>query len=108
MVDVVRASTWQKRESALIRATEVLVEVHDALGLTGPVTSSVVAMWDRPFRVAWSEIPELLGDMIEDPEVQRIADEWPVGPVDHLRELVWAPRHRPAVLRLFDVPSAAD
>jgi hypothetical protein len=66
------------------------------------VTPEVVNLWDRPFEVLWADIPDLLFAMIEDPAVVSIAQRWPVGPVDQFRELVWAPRNRPLLLRVFD------
>jgi hypothetical protein len=99
---VARAETWQDREAALLTAYEKLIALHDALGLTDAVTPEVVNLWDRPFEVLWAEIPDLLFALIEDPAVVSIAQRWPVGPVDQFRELVWAPRNRPLLLRVFD------
>ncbi|MDR7253558.1 hypothetical protein J2X46_002548 [Nocardioides sp. BE266] len=98
---VVHARSWQEREDALVGATTALVDVHNRLGLTAPVAVEVVQMWDRPFRVAWAEIPELLHAQIDDQEVLQISGKWPLGPVDQLRELTWAVRRRPAFLRIF-------
>jgi hypothetical protein len=100
--DVVRAQTWADREAALLVAYERLVLMHNALGLTGPVTAEVVQLWDRPFKVSWAGIPDLLLPLIQDPAVARIAQRWPVGPVDQFRELYWAPNNRRLLLRLFD------
>ncbi len=100
--NVERAETWQDREAALLTAHERLAQMHNALGLTAPVTTKVVRMWDRPFKVAWADIPELLLPLIQDPAVVSIAQRWPVGPVDQFRELIWAPKNRPLLLRLFD------
>lgn len=97
-----RADTWQDREAALVTAYEKLAFMHNALGLTAPVTTEVVHLWDRPFKVAWADIPDLLLPLIQDPVVVSIAQKWPVGPVDQFRELIWAPRNRPLLLRLFD------
>lgn len=97
-----RADSWQDREAALMRAYERLVALHNALGLTVPVTTEVVQLWGRPFKVAWADIPDLILPLIEDPAVMSIARQWPVGPVDQFRELIWAPRDRPLLLRIFD------
>nr|WP_300052136.1 DUF4037 domain-containing protein [uncultured Nocardioides sp.] len=99
---VLRATTWQQREEALMIAYDRLGAIHDTLGLTEPVSSAVVHLWDRPFRVAWSSVPDLLFPLIEDPAVRDLAERWPVGPVDRFRELVWGPRNRSALLALFD------
>ena len=100
--NVGRAEAWQVREAALMTAYERLALMHNALGLTAPVTTEVVQMWDRPFKVAWADIPDLLLPLIQDPAVVSIAQRWPVGPVDQFRELNWAPKNRPLLLRLFD------
>jgi len=99
---VVRAETWEDREGALMTAYDRLTAMHNALGITAPVTGEVVQLWNRPFKVLWAEIPDLLFPLIKDPAVASIAEKWPVGPVDQFRELVWAPRNRPLLLRLFD------
>ena len=100
--DVGRAEGWQEREAALMVAYEQLVRMHNALGLTTAVTAEVVQLWDRPFKVAWADIPDLLRPLIQDPAVVSIAQKWPVGPVDQFRELYWAPKNRPLLFRLFD------
>lgn len=101
---VVRAETWQEREEALLEAYEKLAAMHNALELTAPVATVVERMWDRPFRVAWADFPGLLRAEIQDPEVVRMAERWPVGPVDQFRELLWPARHRHLLLRVLDQP----
>jgi hypothetical protein len=39
---------------------------------------------------------------IQDPAVKGIADRWPTGPVDQLRDLLWPPRTRGLLLHVFD------
>lgn len=85
---VVQAETWQSREAALLTAYEKLAAMHNALQLTDPVSTEVEQMWDRPFKVAWADFPGLLGAQIQDPAVLRIAERWPVGPVDRFRDLL--------------------
>src|SRR4029079_15492666 len=58
--DVVRATSWQEREAALLVAYEQLVELQNELPRPEPVVAQVVQMWDRPFRVAWADVPNLL------------------------------------------------
>jgi len=101
---VMGASTWREREEALTPAYEHLAEMHDGLGLTQPVAGEVVRLWDRPFPVAWSSVPDLLFPLIVDLDVRAVAERWPVGPVDRFRELVWAPRNRAALLSVFARP----
>lgn len=100
--EVVRAETWPAREEALLTAYEKLAALHNALGVTQPVVTEVVQMWERPFRVAWADVPGLLRAVLRDPAVVRIAERWPFGPVDQLRELLWPGGSRELVLRVFD------
>jgi len=99
---VLRAETWRSREEALLAAYEKLAVMHNALQLTDPVTTEVVQMWDRPFKVAWADFPGLLYAKIQDPAVLRIAEQWPFGPVDQFRDLLWPHGGRHIVRRLFD------
>ncbi|QDO88141.1 DUF4037 domain-containing protein [Ornithinimicrobium ciconiae] len=100
--NVSRAQSWQDREAALMTAYEMLILMHNSLGLTAPVGTEVVHLWNRPFKVAWAAIPDLLLPLLRDPAVVPIAQRWPVGPVDQFRELYWAPKNRHLLLRLFD------
>jgi len=97
-----RAECWQDREAALMTADERLIGMHNALGLTAPVTTDAVQLWGRPFKVAWADIPALLLPLIRDPAVVSIAQKWPVGPVDQFRELIWTPKNRGLLSRLFE------
>lgn len=99
---VARAEVWQDREAALLPAYEKLIQMHNDLALTEPVTAELVQLWDRPFKVAWDDIPDLLLPLIEDPAVLRIARRWRVGPVDQLRGLMWPPGTRSLLVRLFE------
>jgi Domain of unknown function (DUF4037) len=99
---VVRAQTWQSRETALLAAYEKLTEMHNALQVTDPVSTEVVQMWNRPFKVAWADFPGLLHAEIRDPVVLRIAEQWPFGPVDQFRDLLWPHGGRHLLRRLFD------
>ena len=99
---VVRAETWQAREDALLAVYETLASMHNALQLTDPVSTHIEQMWDRPFKVAWADFPELLRAEIQDPAVLSIADTWPVGLVDQFRDLLWPARSRHLLLRVFD------
>jgi hypothetical protein len=103
---VVRAESWLRREEALLTAYEKLAAMHNALQLTDPVSTDVVRMWNRPFKVAWADFPGLLRAKIQDPAVLGIAEQWPIGPVDQFRDLLWPARSRHIVLRLFDQTDA--
>lgn len=48
------------------------------------------------------DFPGMLRAQIRDPAVLRIADQYPTGGVDQVREILWTPRHRRRTLGLFD------
>ncbi|GAA1523127.1 DUF4037 domain-containing protein [Kribbella lupini] len=102
--DVVRARSWREREDALLTAYGLVAARHNALAITPPVATEVVQMWDRPFKVFWGPFPEALAARITDPEVKALADRWPAGAVDQVRELLWHPRERAALLSLLSPP----
>ena len=89
-------------EESLLAAYEKLTEMHNALQVTDPVSTEVVQMWNRPFKVAWADFPGLLHAEIRDPVVLRIAEQWPFGPVDQFRDLLWPHGGRHLLRRLFD------
>lgn len=95
------AETWREREAALTECYRRLAAQHDALHITDPVPTEAFQMWDRPFDVRWGDFPGALLAQIRDPAVRHIADRWPVGGVDQVRDVLWAPRHRELVLRLL-------
>jgi Domain of unknown function (DUF4037) len=99
---VLRAQTWSERENALLAAYETLAAMHNALGITIPVSIEVEQLWNRPFKVAWGDFPGLLRAQIQDPAVLSIAERWPIGPVDQLRDLLWPSANRHILLRLFE------
>jgi hypothetical protein len=99
---VLRAETWQERENALLAAYEKVAAMHNALGITPPVPTEVFRLWDRPFRVLWGDFPGALRAQITDPTVKSIADRWPAGGIDHVRELLVRPRDHDRLRRVFD------
>ncbi len=99
---VLRTSGWQEREEALMAAYTGVAELHNRLQITAPVTTGVEQMWGRPFKVVWGDFPGALVAEIKDPEVRRIAERWPVGGIDEIRNVLWAARDRRQLLALFD------
>lgn len=99
---VLRAEAWPERETALTAAYEVVAAMHNALHITEPVSIEVEQMWNRPFKVVWGDFPGVLGAQIRDPEVKRIAERWPTGGVDQLRDIPLGPHHRRPLLRLIE------
>ncbi|HEY6740464.1 MAG TPA: DUF4037 domain-containing protein, partial [Actinopolymorphaceae bacterium] len=100
--NVLRADSWRERETALMSTYEHLAAMHDALGITKPVPIEEHRLWDRPYTVLWGDFPGALREQLQDPEVLEIAERWPAGPIDQLRDLLWAPGNRPRLLRMFD------
>lgn len=84
----VRATSWQDREEALIAAYREVAARQNALGLTEPVPTEIVRLWDRPFRVLWGDFPTALQAEIRDPEVRRLVDSWPAGGIDRVRDVL--------------------
>jgi hypothetical protein len=99
---VLRADNWSERQDALAVAYQYVATLHDTLGITPPVQIEVQQMWNRPFTVPWGDFPGLLRAQIGDPAVLRIADQYPTGGIDQIREILWNPRSRRRLLRLFD------
>lgn len=97
---VVRAETWQARQRALLACYRKVGAIHNALAITPPVAIEEEGLWGRPFTIAWGDFPGALRDAISDPAVTAIADAWPVGGVDRLRDVLWSPRFRPQLLNL--------
>ena len=99
---VLGADTWLQRQDALAAAYQQVAVMHDTLGITPPVQVEVQQMWNRPFTVPWGDFPGMLRAQIRDPAVLRIADQYPTGGVDQVREILWSPRFRRRMLGLFD------
>jgi len=100
--DVLGGDTWSERQDALTAAYQNVAALHDTLGITPPVQIEVQQMWNRPFTVPWGDFPGMLRAQIRDPAVLHIADQYPTGGVDQVREILWSPRHRRRMLGLFD------
>jgi hypothetical protein len=98
----VGAASWQDRENALMAAYEEVASMHNTLHITQPIATEILQMWGRPFKVLWGDFPDALAAQIQDPAVQRIAEQWPIGGVDQFRDLLWDPRHRRLLLRMFE------
>jgi uncharacterized protein DUF4037 len=100
--DVLRAETWQEREAALMAAYRPICELHNRLEITPPVELGVEQMCGRPFKVVWGDFPGALAAGIEDPEVKRIAERWPVGRIERVRNVFWRPGDRRQLVELVD------
>ena len=100
---ILQAPSWQEREQALNEAYAVVAAMHNASGISEPVPTHEERLWDRPFAVLWGDFPGALVEQMQDPAVRRIAEQWPVGGVDQVRDLLWGgARHRGRLLHLLD------
>jgi hypothetical protein len=99
--DVLRASTWQEREVALTAAYRAVEELHNQRGITPPVELETGRLWDRPFTMVWGDFPGALAAAIQDPEVRRIADRWPVGGINQVRDVLHRVADRRQLLPLL-------
>jgi hypothetical protein len=76
--------------------------MHNALHITEPVSIGVEQMWNRPFKVVWGDFPGVLRAQIRNPKVKRVAERWPTGGVDQLRDVLWDPASRRLLLRVIE------
>ena len=97
---VLRTRNWQDRELALQEAYEKVAALHNSLGITEQVPTSIERMWGRPFGVLWGDFPGALRSAISDPEVLAIAEAFPVGGVERSREVLGISRDR--LLRMIE------
>ncbi|RZT11936.1 uncharacterized protein DUF4037 [Kribbella sp. VKM Ac-2569] len=100
--EVLRSETWQEREKALSAVYRAVGELHNRLAITAPVELGVERMWGRPFEVVWGDFPGALSAAIQDPEVRRIADRWPVGGIEQVRDVLHRTGDRRQLLGLLD------
>lgn len=82
-----QATSWKDRSAALCTAYEVLSEMHNRLGVTGPLATAVVPFFNRPFSVSQGEVrARALAERIVDPDLRRLARERLIGGVDQLTD----------------------
>jgi hypothetical protein len=99
------AQTWQERERHLSRAYQYLARMHNALGITDPVTTEVEPFFDRPYLVPGKCNPGgAIYEKITDEDVRRLPRF--VGSVDQLTNVVcvrdW-PDRRAGLIGLYEV-----
>jgi hypothetical protein len=79
--DVLRAESWKDREQCLSRAYSLVAEMHNALGITGPLDTKVSSFYNRPYQVLHSErFANEIRMAIKDKEVRKIKVS--IGSVD--------------------------
>lgn len=99
---ILRAEAWPERENALVDAYQKVAAMHDALHITEPVPTKLEQMWDRPFKVFWGDFPGMISARIDDPVMKRIAERWPTGGIDQLRDILVGPRSHDLLLRVTE------
>ncbi|MFI5733430.1 DUF4037 domain-containing protein [Kribbella sp. NPDC051587] len=91
---VLCTGNWQDREQALQLAYRAIGELYNRSGITEPVELGLEDMFGRPFKTVWGDFPGALSATISDPRVQEIAQRWPVGGIDRIRNVLWRPADR--------------
>jgi len=69
------AENWQEREKYLVKAYELIAEMHNSLGITRPLSTEPVYFHNRPFRIVQSDsfAKEILS-AIRDEEVKQLPE----------------------------------
>lgn len=84
---VQQSSTWQDREAALCEAYESLARMHNELGITEVLPTTVSPFFGRPFNVIHGEtFAQALVSQITDPDVKRIALRHLIGSIDQFSD----------------------
>jgi len=83
LTSVLHAKSWKEREAGRCNACEILVRIHNSLGITAPIPAKVSQFWGRPFKVIWGEkIAETIVKQINDPEVVPLTKRSLIGNID--------------------------
>lgn len=81
------AKSWQERERHLCAAYEHLARMHNAAGLTEPVSEMARSFHGRPFNVIHGgEISTKIATQISDPVVRQIMQRRIIGSVDQFSD----------------------
>lgn len=104
---VLTARTWHERDESLGRAYEMVAAMHNRLGITDPLPSSVRPFFGRPFQVmALHGFADAIIARIETPAVREIAARGRIGSIDQISDstdLVSNTKWRHAVRQLYDM-----
>ena len=106
LATVVTASSWREREKSLARAYEALARMHNALGVTPPLVTSVRPFFSRPFAsIALNGFAESLRAQVREPSVRALFERPLIGSVDLISDntdLLESPTWRPTLRRLYE------
>lgn len=102
LTNALHAYTWRQREAALAEGYRIVAEAFNDLQITPRLTLEPVRLWERPFTVPWADFPGALSAVIIDPQVRELAERWPTGGIDQVRDILWAPHLRTRVRNLAE------
>lgn len=72
---VLEADTWQEREDHLTMAYGIVAQMHNELGITGPLSTQVSQFYTRPFRVIHADrFVDAIRAVITSEEVRRLPE----------------------------------
>jgi len=78
---ILRSENWPNREAALSEASQILVEMHNTLGVTAPLSATASQFHGRPFKVIHADrIVEAIRSQIMDGRVKQISTN--IGGID--------------------------
>lgn len=81
LLEILSAQDWKTREDYLCQAYEIAASMHNALGITEPLSANVRYFYNRPFRVIDAQrFADALKAQIKDPEVKAITTD--IGSID--------------------------
>lgn len=83
LTNVLHATSWKERETGLCDAYEILVGIHNSLGITTPISAEVSQFWGRPFKIIRGEkIAKTIIEYIKASEVVSLAKRSLIGNID--------------------------
>lgn len=99
------ALTWQEREEHLVAAYQVAARMHNALGITPSLPTTVEPFFTRPFQVIWGgRFAEALAAQIGDGSLKWLAQNRLLGSIDQFSDstdLLSDPRWRSVLRELY-------
>lgn len=103
------APDWRERERHLAAAYETVAEMHNGLGITAPLSTTVVPYFGRPFQVIRGErFAAALRSRIADPRLQALPLAADVGGIDQWVDstnVLTDPERRARLRALYEEPS---
>lgn len=84
---VLIASNWKERQEHLSKAYECVATLHNNLGITATMRTTVRQFHDRPFLViSMGDFSKAILAQISDPTVREIAIKRPIGSIDQFSD----------------------